>query len=193
MCPLRDANIVSELIDYNGGVLDIEEHAIKVTVPFGAIEKNNKVQIEAAASLFGPFEIPEDYQPISVYVWIGACYKFLKPVKVEIEHCATITQQEDLSELCVLTADTKDAHEKEGQNVYKMHEDSCQFQYSINEISCALSTEQFCSKCLAKRFKRIRIPNRLVLYHLLPMDYKTSVEFIAETCFCYDLKFCKKV
>ena len=33
------------------------------------------------------------------------CYKFLKPLQVEIEHCTGVSQQENLSELhmCILT------------------------------------------------------------------------------------------
>ena len=78
ICPLRNSQIISKTFDYNGGELFIKEHAVKVTVPIGAIDKNYEVQIQAAASLFGPFIIPEDYYPISAYVWIGACYKFKK-------------------------------------------------------------------------------------------------------------------
>ena len=93
------------MFDYNGGELVIKEHAVKVIVPTGAIDRDHEAQIEVASSLFGPFIIPEDYYPISVYVWIGGCYKFEKKVMVETEHDI---EEIDVSELCVLTACNED-------------------------------------------------------------------------------------
>ena len=49
----------------------MEEHAVKITIPCGAIGMGCNVQIEAVASLFGSFNIPEGYDPVSAYVWIG--------------------------------------------------------------------------------------------------------------------------
>lgn len=107
ICPLRNS-IISKVFDCNGGELLIKEHAIKVTVPIGAIDENYEVQIQAAASLFGPFIIPEDHYPISAYVWIGACYEFKKKLKIEMEHDIVVSEETDVSELCVLTACEED-------------------------------------------------------------------------------------
>ena len=181
-------HIVSETFGHSGGILVIEEHAVKITIPDGAIETDCRVQVKAAASLFGPYSIPESYLPISAFVWIGACYQFLKPLEVEIEHFALITQLQDLSNLCVLTDDKESL--LDGQE-YKMQEDTCQFQYKINETTCTLFSDRFCSKCLAAKYRNI--PKRVMMYHYLPEDYKLAVEFVAEVCFCYDLTFCKKV
>ena len=189
-CPLKDCQIVSRIFDYNGGELLIKEHAVKVTIPIGAIDKGCHVQIEAAASLFGPFIIPEGYHPISAYVWIGACYEFKKNLIVEIEHDIVVCE-EIMSELCVLTACEKDiCGEKEK---FIMHEDNCKYQYEINKSTCKFFNHHFCSKCLALKDTKPVSPKRIKVYHYVPMDYRSKVEFITEVCFCYDLLLCKKV
>jgi len=191
-CPLKDCRIVSDIFDYDGGVLLIEEHAVKVTVPIGAIDRFCIVQIEAAASLFGPFIIPEDYYPISAYVWVGACYEFKKQLKVEIEHNIAVSE-EITSELCILTACEKDICEKkDGKKLLKMHKDTSEYQYIISDSTLTFFTYHFCSKCSAIK-GNVKIAKRVMMYHYLPEDYKSDKEFVAEVCFCYDLTFCKKV
>ena len=180
------------MFDHKGGEFLVEEHAVKVTIPVGAIDEGFKVEIQAAASLFGPFITPEDYYPISAYVWIGACYEFKKNLKVEIEH--DVTEETDLSELCVLTACGED--ECDGENdqiVYKMREDNtCEYQYESSISTCTLFTSHFCSKCLAAKGEAEN-PKRIIMYHYLPKDYKSAYEFTAEVSFCYDLQFCRQV
>ena len=192
-CPLKDCRIISRMFDYFGGVLLIKEHAVKITIPFGAIDEDCEVQIEAAASLFGPFITPKDYDPISAYVWVGACYEFKAQLKVEIEHDIVVSEETNVSELCVLTASEKDICDGEYHPLpYKMHEDTCEYQYELNKSTCTLFTSVFCSKCLAARGKAKKA-KRIIMYHYLPEDYKSEYEFVAEVSFCYDLEFCKKV
>ena len=191
-CPLKDCLIISRMFDYNGGELEIKEHGVKVTVPIGAIDKDCEAQIEVAASLLGPFMIPEDYYPISVYVWIKACYKFKKKLMVEMEHDIVVTKETDVSELCVLTACEEDKCCEENNQMLKMHEDTCE--YKLEKSTCTIFTSSFCSKCLAakKRGKAYQA-RRIIMYHYLPENYNSADEFVAEVCFCYDLEFCKKV
>ena len=192
-CPLKDSQIVSKIFDYDGGELLIKEHAIKVTVPFRAIEYNCMVQIEAAASLFGPFTIPEGHHPISAYVWIGTCYKFKKNLTVELEHDIVVSEETDISELYLLTACGEDiCNGEDNQIIYKMHQDTCEYYYKLDKSTCTILTSRFCTKCLSARGKTKKA-KRIIMYHYLPEDYKSAYEFITEVSFCYDLKFCKEV
>ena len=191
-CTLKNCQVISKTFGYDGGELLIEEHAVKVTVPIGAIEKGYEVQIEAAASLFGPFTVPEGYHPISTYVWIGACYEFNKNLKVELEHDIDLSEETDVSGVCVLTACEEDKGIGENNRVlYKMHEDACEYQ--LNKTTCTFFTSHFCSKCLAVKEENIKSPKRVIMYHYLPENYKSEYEFAAEVTFCYDLQFCKEV
>ena len=190
---MEKCQTVSKMFDHNGGELLIKEHAARITVPNGAIEKDTEVQIEAAASLLGPFIIPEDYDPISAYVWIGACYDFKKQLMIEIEHDIVVSDETNVSELCVLTACKEDVCDgANNKTLYKMHEDTCKYQYPLNKSFCTVFTSHFCSKCLAAR-SRAKIPNIVVMYHYLPEDYKLVYEFTAEVSFCYNLLYCKEV
>ena len=192
-CSLKDCQIVSKLLDYDGGELLIKEHAVKVTVPFRAIEYNSMVQIEAAASLFGPFIIPEGYHPISAYVWIGACYEFEKNLAIKLEHDIVVSEETDISELHVLTACEEDICSGEDNQIfYKMHEDTCEYNYELNKSTCTILTSRFCTKCLSAKGKAKKA-KRIIMYHYLPEDFKSVFEFITEVSFCYDLKFCKEV
>ena len=181
-CPLKKCQIVSRIFDHIGGKILIPQHAIKVMVPAGAIAEGHRVQIEAAASLFGPFIIPEDYDPIGAYLWIAAHYKFKKPLKIEIEHEVFVSENTNLSDLCVLTADRENY----------MHEDYCENHYSLKKSFCTIFASRFCSKCPAKK-RKAHMPKRVIMYHYLPEDYKVVNEFVAEVSFCYDLLSCKKV
>ena len=191
-CPLKGCQTmcVSEIFNHDGGEISIPHQGVKVMVPAGAISMWHKVQIEAAASLLGPFIIPKDYDPIGAFVWIAANYEFKKPLMIEIEHEAFITKDTNLSDLCILTAHEKDLCAEMG--LYEMHEETCEYQHSWNKSYCTIFASHFCSKCLAKRSKA-KIAKRVIMYHYLPEDYKVLDEFFPEVTFCYDIQSCKKV
>ena len=144
-CPLVDSHVVVKYFDAEGGKLLIRKYAVAITVPKGAIADGDKVQIEAAASLIGPYIIPEGYHPVSAYVWIGASYAFKKQVQVQIEHHAVLSHPEDISRMSILTACCKDRIIS--KDVYEMHAKATQF--TIKESVCIYSTDHFCSNCLA--------------------------------------------
>ena len=195
MCPIKEASMKLQKFDCEGGVLLIKEHAVKVTVPAGAIVKGDIVQLVAAAGPFGEYSIPEGYLPISVYVLLeatGECgdYVFTKKLKVEIEHDVVVSEDTDISKLCVLTTGKKGLYY--GQKLLEMHKDTCKYQYEVSGSTCTIFIDHFCSKCLAST-EPIKIPKRMMIYHYLPEDYKAEIEFVCEICICFDLTFCKKV
>ena len=192
-CPFNECDFVSNVFGYNGGTLCIPEHAVTITIPHGAIEKELEVEVEAAASLYGPYLIPEGYSSISAFVWLGASYQFKEKVRIDVEHHA-IACQEGILDLCLLTASADDIvyDEKNGQQLFKMHQDDCHYDYTLNGSTCSFFVQHFCSKCLASR-RSLSTKNRMAIYHYLPKDYKSEAEFTAEVCFCYDLKCCRKV
>ena len=180
----------SQEFNSNGGVLFINEHRVRIYVPAGAIAKGRIVRFEAAAGLVGPYSIPEGYHPISVYVLLEASYLFKEKLKIEIEHDIVVSEDTDISKLCVLTTGKEGLYH--GQKWLEMHEDTCEYQYEVNESTCTLFIDHFCSKRLAST-EPITIPKRVMIYHYLPEDYKSEVEFVCEICICYDLTFCKLV
>ena len=191
-CPLFNSNIVAKCFDNEGGKLLIDEHSVIITIPKGAIAVGDQVQIQAAASLIGPYIIPEAFHPVSAFVWIGASYTFEKKVQVQIEHHAVLSHPEDIVQMSLLSACCKDkVIGNDGQDMYEMHEATYQPQCKIKEFICIYSTDHFCSNCLTTKDEKI--PNRIVVYHTLPKLYESADVFVSEICFCYSLELCKKV
>lgn len=159
-------------------------------IPKGAIE-GHCVEIEVAVSLFGPFDIPSDFHPVSPYVWIApvspAGYVFKKQLQIEFQHFADVSDSNNISKLCVLKASctTCSTHHP------KMHMTAWNCHFDIDDTVCTLFTNHFCSYCLAS--KSVQVPDRIVAYHYLPNDYELADTFRAEICFCYDLSICKEV
>ena len=142
LCPLPDVDITSEDFTNAGGVVVIEKYGVKVTIPNGAIEDHHIVEIQVAASLFGPFNIPNNCHPVSAYVWMGANYTFKKLIEIEFEHHADISNSKNILQLCILKA----CCTKCNSNHPLMYEITQE--YVISDSICTLYTNHFCSYCL---------------------------------------------
>jgi len=182
-CPLENVAITSKRFSHTGGNLTIEGFAVTVTIPEGAINTGHEVEIQGAASLFGPFTIPKGYHPISAYIWIGADYDFKEKLEIEIEHHAHLASTDDITTLCVLKTCETDGH----QTLCEASE--MRYQYNTGSSFYTYYANHVCALCLATK----SISNsKIVVFHCLPEDYKSSDDFTAEVCFCYDLKPCRK-
>lgn len=187
-CPFEDSTIFSKKITSDGGVMVIEEYGLIVTVPEGAIESESDcIEIRAAASLFGPFDIPENCHPVSPYVWIAADYIFKKQLQIEIQHHADVTNFKDKSQFCILKASCIECN----THYSKMDIMTTENHHDISDTVCTLFTNHFCSYCLVS--KNDQMPDRIIAYHYLPEDFVSADSFRAEVCFCYDLNICKQV
>ena len=207
-CPISGFKPISKTFDHNGGILIIKEHDVTITVPALAVSEGEKVEVQAAAGLIGPYKLPDDYNPVSVFVWMGADYVFKKPVKIRIPHFASVTDLDEVFGVVVLTADKKDLVLNENGNlVLQMHESVYDYQYEVGEKYCDYYTDHFCSKCLARRstfyyyiFKLYSwltlckpIKTRIVIFFCLPHDYKTADKILLELCICYSSCHCLEV
>ena len=67
-----------------------ERCGLKLHVPEGALPEEEGCRIEVKAGVAGQFEFPVDYQFVSYICWLSFPKKFLKPVTLEIRHCASI-------------------------------------------------------------------------------------------------------
>ena len=191
-CPLLNYTVQSKNVNHNGGALFIEDHMIFIQIPENAVNKDDIVEIQAAASYFGQYEIPDEYQPISAYLWVAANYKFKKQVKIIMPHYGAVYTEDDKSAVSVLTASEEDKIKtEEGQIVYKMHHDNS-YDYEVEGAVCIFKVYHFCSDCLMKR-KTKNLPNRIVALHYFPEDYVSVYNVQSEVCFCYDTEYCKTV
>ena len=190
-CSLRDAQVstVSAMVGHYGKQIIIENHNITITIPKGAIEKGVVVEIAAAASCFASFNLSKDYRCISCYLWIGANYDFQKPLKVEMEHHAAISRQENLSKLCVMEG------KRNTTSDYTYDYTMCEvndktYQFHVDSSRCTFFTKSGYT-CLASKDRKVA--DKVAVYYFLPKSYKLDNTFAAVFCLCYTLKFCKQV
>ena len=203
--------ILSKTFDHHGGELIIEEHNVTITVPELAVSEGDEVVVRAIVSLTGPYKLPDGYDLVSVFVWVGADYRFRKLVKVTIPHFASIENLDQKFDVVVLTANEKDVVLNDnGDSLLLMHESVYDYQYEVNDDYCDYYTDHFCSKCLARRRSFIfRLLNRstlssprevpypsrtrITVFFCVPDDYATADELLIEFCICYSLKHCLQV
>ena len=69
-------------------------------VPEGALPAEvSETQLDVQVSLSGRFQMPSDSRLISGVYWVTSPHKFIKPISVEIQHCATLTNDKQCSHL----------------------------------------------------------------------------------------------
>uniref|UniRef100_A0A1X7T067 Uncharacterized protein n=1 Tax=Amphimedon queenslandica TaxID=400682 RepID=A0A1X7T067_AMPQE len=81
-----------------------EEYGIRITIPQGAVLPSDTVQVTIAALVGGDFIFPEDTELASAVYAINITKPFLKPVKLEIQHCVSIETVSHCSYLSFATS-----------------------------------------------------------------------------------------
>ena len=74
-------------------------HVPSDSLPVGMMHSTLDIKV----SLGGPFELPVNSELISAVYWIYCRHKFLKPVTLDIQHCATITDSSQYSQFAIVT------------------------------------------------------------------------------------------
>ena len=189
-CPISDKGIVSYYVDHTGGTFYNKEHDVAIFIPPGSVLQGECVQIQATASHFGPYQLPDGYYPISSFFWVSAHYTFKVPVYLIMSHYAYIRNLEDISNLCVLQACIRDLKvTSDGKLVMEEVPGGANFDCDINY--CVFATNHFCSICLHKKDKYI--PERFsAMYYTYDLQNSNDASY-AEVCFCPSTSHCKEV
>ena len=104
-----------------------------------------------------------------------------------MSHYAELRNVGDIDNVCVLQACVRDLTISEGRLVIKEVSNGVNFDYEISH--CILTTDHFCSFCMAKKIKFI--PERFSA--LLYTSETDDSQLIAEVCFCPAISACRKV
>ena len=187
-CPLIKPESVTETCTHYGQRIEIQDHDVIVTIPKGAIEKGYIVEIEVAASLFGSYEFPKGFSRASPYVWIGATYAFKKSLKIEVEHYAFTSKEDDLSNLSVMEVCDKKNGESSEDKVCKPADKKGRC-----PVGSSFYTYYTTSKHATFVAKSENIPVEVAVYQFLPHNYAELDSFTVEIGFCCNLKFFRKV
>ena len=84
-----------------------EEYGLRISVPQGTLSVKETCKISARALVGGQFAFPEGTEPISIVYTISIAKPLLKPVKLEIQHCAHLVTEDHTSYLSFATASSK--------------------------------------------------------------------------------------
>ena len=78
--------------------------SLKLHIPVGAVPAEHKeCRIDVKASFTGQFTFPDDSQLVSCVYWLSCTQKFLTPVMLEIQHCASLHDPSQISSLHFVT------------------------------------------------------------------------------------------
>ena len=84
-----------------------EEYGLRITVPQGTLSFSEICEISVTVLIGGQFAFPEETEPISVVYGISISNPLLKPVKLEIQHCAHLVTEDHTSYLSFVIASSK--------------------------------------------------------------------------------------
>ena len=88
-----------------GGSFEWKGYGLRLHVPEDSLPADmEECRVNIRASLFGQFQFPEDSELFSPVFWLTAPYKFIKPVTLEIQHCAFREDDANLSSLSFISA-----------------------------------------------------------------------------------------
>ena len=59
----------------------------------------SETQLSVQVSLSGPFQMPSNCELVSAVYWVSSPHKFTKPIIVEIQHCAALSNDKQCSQL----------------------------------------------------------------------------------------------
>ena len=195
LCPFPDENVVSKKFNQYGGTLKIERHAVLIHIPENAIAKSHLVEMKACGSLVGPYQLPEGYECVSIFIWVSCDYPFQKNVQMFLQHFEAVESEDDIKDLCLLTSSDRDKKfdAETDEYLYSMHEDEIEHYFKAGCDECYILTKTWCTKCIAKKKKAKS--GRCFGYGYLerPIFSGGTVKFSFEMCFCYALKYCIEV
>ena len=98
------------MVSIQGGLFEWRGYGLKLRVPEGNLPAGwTRCRVNIRVSLSGQFELPKDCDLLSPVFWISTPCKFLKPVTVEIQHCALREDETVLSDLSFVTASCSQA------------------------------------------------------------------------------------
>lgn len=88
--------------------IDCEEFGLKIHVPKGATSSSCDIVIKAIVA--GDFDFPKGTQLVSGVYAISVSKKFLKPVRLEMQHCVLIENKQHTQLLKFVRADDTEPH-----------------------------------------------------------------------------------
>lgn len=183
-CPLAGAIASYYYVDHNGGTFYNEAHNFAIVIPPGAVVEGMCIEMQAAASRFGPYNLPKDCYQISNFFWVSANYTFKIPVYLILSHHASLRTVSDIYKLCALEACARRTAEERLLMNKVLGEVSFDYKLGFGVIP----TDHFCTYCLGKN--DMNVPDKVLASFYM---YKKQESIMAEICMCLVNKECIEV
>ena len=120
-------------------------HGFKLRIPKNALPEGvSECSINIRVSLAGQFELPEGYELVSAVYWVATPGRFIKPVTIEVQHCANFSNP---SQLCFVRTSCA---QKSLPYKFKIIDGGS---FSLGSKYGALSTIHFCGMGVGKKEK----------------------------------------
>ena len=170
-----------------------KSNGFSLEIPKGAIPEGERITIDIGVALYGPFQYPEGFRPVSPVFWLCVrdrkCFCFLKPVTVTISHFLHLESHDDIESLGLTFL--KGDHEMNSQQMY-------QFQRAEGDVCLeplkehgVLQTTHFCLLCISSKISEKLIQKASfclysaippVISPMVPANVYFFVTFLLQTC-----------
>ena len=126
-------------------------HDFTLEVPEGAVPETERLTLDVAVALFGPFQFPEGLRPVSPVFWVCVrdqrSFFFSRPVSVTLPHFLDLGSKEDVKSLGLTFL--KGSHSKNSERMYEFSKTDGEVDFESSRRFCVLKTSHFCSLCIA--------------------------------------------
>ena len=196
--PLDDTAVFTHYVDCIGGVYYYKDHDVALFIPPGAVLQDEWVEIKVSSSFYGQFHMPENYNRISSYVWVGANYDFKVPVYLIVNHFVNMKSVKNIKTLTAFEACKLYSSSNNNETV-TMQEISTSY-FDTDLKYCVISTDHFCTYCLAElqtssNIEECNSHNEFlaVYYNYEKVKPNKGITYTAEICCLYLNNNCFKV
>ena len=164
-------------------------------IPAGAIPEGQTITIDIGVALHGPFHYPEGLRPVSPVFWVCVRdqnnFKFLKPVKVRIQHCLSIENYDDIESLGVTFL--KGDHEVNVQKMYQFQQAQGNMLIEPQSMYAMIQITHFCSLCFSSKVNTNLFEKAIFcLYSVIPCEISANKPSDAYFFITFRLKTCLK-
>ena len=148
MTPITTLSVASDGVRYENAA-----HDFTLEVPEGAVPETERLTLDVAVALFGPFQFPEGLRPVSPVFWV--CVRdqrnffFSRPVSVTLPHFLDLGSKEDVKSLGLTFL--KSSHSKNSEGMYEFSKTDGEIDFESSHRFGVLKTSHFCPLCIASR------------------------------------------
>ena len=130
-----------------------EANDFSLEIPEGAIPEGERLTVDVAVSLFGPFQFPEGLRPVSPVFWVCVRdhrnFQFSKPVLVTTPHFLDLENDDNITSLGLTFL--KAGHNKNSEGLYEFKQTPGQIDLKTTKKLGVIKMSHFCSLCLASK------------------------------------------